>query len=48
MESNSDIARGFTKGEKLCVENLWKDLTKELNSLGPPLHDMSGWKKVSI
>ncbi|XP_065355316.1 uncharacterized protein LOC135949807 [Calliphora vicina] len=46
MENHSDIARGFTKCNKLDVENLWIDLTTNLNSFGPPIHDTNGWKKV--
>lgn len=46
MQSHTDLAKGFTRCDRIDLENLWKDIAKELNSLGPPMHDISGWKKV--
>lgn len=47
IQNHLDLTRGFTRSDKIDVENLWKDLVKELNSLGPPIHDLTGWKKVT-
>lgn len=41
MQNHLDLARLFTRSDKIDVENLWKDLVKELNSLGPPIHDLT-------
>lgn len=46
MEKNSDLAKGFFRGDKTNLDELWKNLCVELNSEGPPQKDVNGWKKV--
>lgn len=46
MEEHQDIARGYTKRDKVLVETLWQDLAQSLNGAGPPSKDVNGWKKV--
>lgn len=46
MEQHQDIARGYTKGDRVVVEEHWLSLAKNLNSSGPPTKDASGWKKT--
>lgn len=46
MESNRTIACGFIKISKEVVADFWKSLTEELNSAGPPIKNVSEWKKV--
>ncbi|XP_039951511.1 uncharacterized protein LOC120768824 [Bactrocera tryoni] len=46
MEKYPDIARGFTKREKALVDSLWQQLAESLNSAGPPIKDVNGWKKI--
>ncbi|XP_055845233.1 uncharacterized protein LOC129911447 [Episyrphus balteatus] len=43
-----ELARGFTRSTKqtLDADGLWADTVKELNNLGPPCRDVTGWKKV--
>ncbi|XP_055621942.1 uncharacterized protein LOC129765563 [Toxorhynchites rutilus septentrionalis] len=43
LEKNPDIAKGFIRGNS---GPFWNDCAAELNSLGPPIRDRSGWKKV--
>ncbi|XP_055631573.1 uncharacterized protein LOC129771685 [Toxorhynchites rutilus septentrionalis] len=43
LEKNPDIAKGFIRGNS---GPFWNDCAAELNSLGPPIRDGSGWKKV--
>ncbi|XP_037931785.1 uncharacterized protein LOC119666577 [Teleopsis dalmanni] len=46
MELHKEIATGFVKGDKVVTDQLWAELTGELNSHGPPSKDIQGWKKV--
>lgn len=46
MEKNPDIAKGYTKRDKVVVESLWRELADGLNGAGPPQKDVNGWKKV--
>ncbi|XP_037808291.1 uncharacterized protein LOC119601774 [Lucilia sericata] len=46
MEKNPDIAKGFTKRDKVLVDSLWQELTVSLNGAGPPNKDVNGWKKI--
>ncbi|XP_075162764.1 uncharacterized protein LOC142235395 [Haematobia irritans] len=46
MEKNSDIAKGFVKSDRVVADKKWQDLTVSLNSVGPPIKDIAGWKKV--
>ncbi|XP_037931809.1 uncharacterized protein LOC119666601 [Teleopsis dalmanni] len=46
MELHKEIATGFVKGDKVATDQLWAELTGELNSHGPPSKDIQGWKKV--
>lgn len=46
MENHRDLARGYTKGDKVVVESLWSELTEQLNSSGPPCKDTKEWKKT--
>lgn len=48
MESHPDLAKNFSKGDRVAVEEKWKELTTLLNAEGPPQKDVNGWKKVSI
>lgn len=48
MESHTDLARGFVRGDRGTVDALWNELTKILNSHGPPIKDTSAWKKVVL
>lgn len=51
FEKNQSLAtnNSNTSGEgKVDSENLWKDLTATLNSLGPPSRDVKEWKRVLI
>ncbi|XP_055640365.1 uncharacterized protein LOC129777847 [Toxorhynchites rutilus septentrionalis] len=43
LEQEPDIAKGFSRGNS---GPYWDDLAAEVNSLGPPIRDGSGWKKV--
>ncbi|XP_022233502.2 uncharacterized protein LOC111081678 isoform X2 [Drosophila obscura] len=36
MRNNEDIAKGFTRGDRVAVAAAWKELKKELNASGPP------------
>ncbi|XP_044248480.1 uncharacterized protein [Drosophila takahashii] len=46
MGENVDIARGFVKGDRVAVDAKWSALAAELNPAGPPVKDVSGWKKA--
>ncbi|XP_055912026.1 uncharacterized protein LOC129946036 [Eupeodes corollae] len=46
MEDHPIIARGFSSGDKAHSESLWANLSSSLNSEGPPVKDVTGWKKV--
>ncbi|KAH8285952.1 hypothetical protein KR054_000942, partial [Drosophila jambulina] len=48
MEKNPDIARGYSKGDKVTMEAKWQSLAEELNTAGPPIKDVGGWKKAWI
>ncbi|XP_058827436.1 uncharacterized protein LOC131690658 [Topomyia yanbarensis] len=43
LETRPDVAKGFSKGN---VAPFWSTLATELNSMGPPIKDSTGWKKV--
>lgn len=52
MEEHPSVARG----QKFCqasginremYNDVWKELTKALNSLGPPIRNEKDWQKVS-
>ncbi|XP_053968032.1 uncharacterized protein LOC128869486 [Anastrepha ludens] len=45
MESHTDLAKNFSKGDRVAVEEKWKELTT-LNAEGPPQKDVNGWKKI--
>ncbi|XP_036343009.1 uncharacterized protein LOC118752258 [Rhagoletis pomonella] len=46
MEARPDIARGFHKGHNDEVSRFWRNAEAELNSAGPPLKNITQWKKV--
>ncbi|KAH8401985.1 hypothetical protein KR009_009020 [Drosophila setifemur] len=46
MERHPIIAKNYLKGDKQAAEAAWKRLSKELNSVGPPLKEASEWKRV--
>ena len=50
MEKHSDLVTGaFSKmGAKKNSSELWEDLKICLNSIGPPVRDEEGWKKVRL
>lgn len=48
MQNNKTIARGFVKIPREVLAEFWKALTEELNSAGPPIKNVSEWKKVVI
>ncbi|XP_067625835.1 uncharacterized protein [Eurosta solidaginis] len=48
MQAEEDIARGYTKGDRVEIEQKWADLAKSLNAVGPPCKDLAGWKKSWI
>jgi len=47
MERHPIIAKNYYKGDKLASEAAWKRLSKELNSVGPPVKEAGEWKRVS-
>ncbi|KAH8298569.1 hypothetical protein KR044_012122 [Drosophila immigrans] len=46
MERHPIIAKNYYKGDKLASEAAWKRLSKELNSVGPPVKESGEWKRV--
>ncbi|XP_034479907.1 uncharacterized protein LOC117785784 isoform X2 [Drosophila innubila] len=46
MERHPIIAKNYYKGDKLASEAAWRRLSKELNSVGPPVKEASEWKRV--
>ncbi|BFG06614.1 uncharacterized protein DMAD_05063 [Drosophila madeirensis] len=46
MERHPMIAKNYIKGDKLAAEAAWKRLSKELNSVGPPVKEACEWKRV--
>ncbi|XP_058817743.1 uncharacterized protein LOC131681056 [Topomyia yanbarensis] len=46
LDAKPDIAKGFVRGNSASSVSFWDDLAAELNSLGPPSRDGTGWKKV--
>ncbi|XP_002018327.2 uncharacterized protein LOC6593153 [Drosophila persimilis] len=46
MERHPMIAKNYLKGDKLAAEAAWKRLSKELNSVGPPVKEVCEWKRV--
>lgn len=47
MERHPVIAKNYYKGDRLASEAAWKRLSKELNSVGPPVKEAGEWKRVS-
>ncbi|KNC31937.1 hypothetical protein FF38_03511 [Lucilia cuprina] len=47
MEQHSDLAKGQLQcgNAKQRANNLWTKLADDLNSNGPPVRDVAGWKK---
>ncbi|ALC42832.1 CG30428 [Drosophila busckii] len=45
MERHPQIAKNL-KGDKLTIQTAWKRLSKELNSVGPPVKDPTEWRRV--
>ncbi|XP_067632472.1 uncharacterized protein [Eurosta solidaginis] len=48
MQAEEDIARDYTKGDRVEIEQKWSDLAKSLNVVGPPCKDLAAWKKSWI
>ncbi|XP_002043184.2 uncharacterized protein LOC6618939 isoform X1 [Drosophila sechellia] len=46
MERHPIISKNYLKGDKQAAEAAWKRLTNELNSVGPPIKEVSEWKRV--
>ncbi|XP_017468750.1 PREDICTED: uncharacterized protein LOC108360819 isoform X2 [Rhagoletis zephyria] len=46
LNGKPDIAQGFTRYSKEEVTSFWENVAKEPNSIGPPIKDVSTWKKV--
>ncbi|XP_022222955.2 uncharacterized protein LOC111074469 [Drosophila obscura] len=46
MERHPMIAKNYIKGDKLAAEAAWKRLSKELNTVGPPVKEACEWKRV--
>ncbi|XP_067628923.1 uncharacterized protein [Eurosta solidaginis] len=48
MAIHPDLAKGLLKtpNAKTMANNLWKQVTRQLNAAGPPMRDITGWKKV--
>lgn len=47
MREHQDVARGFSKGDKVTQDKLWSKLETSLNASGPPRKEKGEWKKVS-
>ncbi|XP_073841752.1 uncharacterized protein [Musca autumnalis] len=48
MEKHPNLAKGFAKGDRTEIENLWQTLAENLNSVGPPIKETEAWKKAWI
>lgn len=51
MLEHSELAKNKLKNcaqGKLKSQNLWRQLTTTLNSWGPPMKDVSSWRKVRL
>ncbi|XP_050340723.1 uncharacterized protein LOC126767189, partial [Bactrocera neohumeralis] len=46
LQQKPEMAQGFTKCPKEEVAAVWNNMAQELNSVGPPIKDISSWKKV--
>ncbi|XP_052841344.1 uncharacterized protein LOC128255689 [Drosophila gunungcola] len=46
MERHPIISKNYLKGDKQAAEAAWKRLSKELNSVGPPVKEACEWKRV--
>lgn len=48
MKQNSDLAKGLVDGANARDKKtkLWEKITKNLNEIGPPIRNVSEWKKV--
>lgn len=46
MKANPDLASGNLRTLR-ARDDKWQELHKKLNSAGPPVKDLEGWKKVS-
>lgn len=45
MRENVDLAKGHIKGDKVAADAKWANIVSSLNSAGPPIKDVAGWKK---
>ncbi|XP_037728678.1 uncharacterized protein LOC119559692 [Drosophila subpulchrella] len=48
IRENIDIAKGFTRGDRVLVTTLWKDLSSEFNAHGPPCKTDDGKGQVRV
>nr|XP_044250527.1 uncharacterized protein LOC108055183 [Drosophila takahashii] len=46
MERHPIISKNYLKGDKQAAEAAWRRLSKELNSVGPPVKEACEWKRV--
>ncbi|XP_039970170.1 uncharacterized protein LOC120782085 [Bactrocera tryoni] len=46
LQQKPEMAQGFTKCPKEEVAAFWNNMAQELSSVGPPIKDISSWKKV--
>lgn len=46
MRKHPDMARNFTKGDRVTVAATWADVALQLNSVGPPTKTADKWRKV--
>ncbi|XP_039968635.1 uncharacterized protein LOC120780422 [Bactrocera tryoni] len=46
LQQKPEMAQSFTKCPKEEVAAFWNNMAQELNSVGPPIKDISSWKKV--
>ncbi|KAM8702192.1 hypothetical protein ACLKA7_001884 [Drosophila subpalustris] len=46
MRKHPDMARNFTRGDRVAVSAAWADLAVKLNSVGPPIKNADEWRNV--
>jgi len=46
MKKYPDIGKNVTDKSPEVLQNLWSNLQRKLNYFGPPIKDISQWKKV--
>lgn len=46
MRQNPDIEANDDEWIEIDTTELWKQLNKELNDMGPPIRTIDGWKQV--